>query len=160
MWNLTMPLISTCDKWPVAHALELCWELHFWTSLTCQTVCGRPKNSLVTVAHVPGPLPECWQSQSDRFAHFMTKWTTINHILFDILFEMKVWNLYSTVFQSTVSWCFLCTSTQLTYVLTKDNHTWKYGIVKWLNSWGRPSVVCFQESVNTIGPSHCSQRWF
>jgi len=28
-----------------------------------------------TVAHIPGPLgmPECWQSQSDRVAHFMTK---------------------------------------------------------------------------------------
>ena len=50
---------------------------------------GRPKNSLVTVAHIPGPLPECWQSQSDRFAHFVTKQTTINRILLDILFEMK-----------------------------------------------------------------------
>ena len=50
-------------------------------SFACHTVWGRPKNSLVTVVHVSGPLPECWLSQSDNFTHFITKQITINHIL-------------------------------------------------------------------------------
>ena len=43
-------------------------------------VWGWQINRLVTVAHIPGPLPECWQSQSDRFADSVTKQTLIIYI--------------------------------------------------------------------------------
>ena len=46
-----------------------------------QFVWGRQINRLVTVAHIPGPLSECWQSQSDRFAHSVTKQPLIIQIL-------------------------------------------------------------------------------
>ena len=44
--------------------------------LVCQTVCvGMGKNNLVTVAHIPWPLSEHWQIQSDHFPHSMKQYS-------------------------------------------------------------------------------------
>ena len=70
---------------PTSRSTRQYHPLHYilpHVSLACQTVCvGAVNNRLVTVAHIPGPLPECWQSQSDRFADSVTKQTLIIQIL-------------------------------------------------------------------------------
>ena len=58
-----------------------CPPYQFVVSRARRFVWGRQINRLVTVAHIPGPLPECWQSQSDRFADSVTKQTLIIQIL-------------------------------------------------------------------------------
>jgi len=65
--------------------LSCCTFAHAWR-VALELVVVAHIVVVVTVAHIPGPLLECWQNQSDRFAHFMTKQTTINRILLNILF--------------------------------------------------------------------------
>ena len=61
-----MRLISTL--WTIQYATSL-WSSHAHSLVPdCFDVWGWAKNSLVTVAHIRKPQPECWQSQSNHFA--------------------------------------------------------------------------------------------
>jgi len=140
-------LYPTTTNWP---------SFFLWCYIVSRArLWGRPKNSLVTVAHIPGPLPKCWQSQSDRFMHFMMKQATINRILFE---KWRIKLAFDSVSECR-EWCFLCTSRVLVVVMRHLSKKLCCQLILWPWYFILLVKICVTIHYTTLKHRHYPTTW-